>query len=149
MRTVLYTTVSQDKAPRYFLFFFLKIPTACGIQFPYQRLNWCPLHWMLRLSTTGPPGKGLDFLFFSLACTFQKPSSLPLCSAPHTPCTSKHQSCLPCFCLLLVLPTPAMSWLAPTYCTHLPRDPSSLKQDNGPLEQKCLASGVHFSEMFF
>ena len=35
---------------------------ACGT-FPYQGLNWCPLHWKAD-STTGPPGKPHNFLFY-------------------------------------------------------------------------------------
>ena len=35
---------------------------ACGIEFPDQGLNLGPLHWELRVLTTGPPGKSLQLI---------------------------------------------------------------------------------------
>ena len=45
---------------------------VCGIQFPNQGSNPCPLHWKRRVLTTGPPGKSLgapSFLPPDLALT--------------------------------------------------------------------------------
>ena len=32
---------------------------ACGIEFPDQGLNPCPLHWEYGVSPAGPPGKSV------------------------------------------------------------------------------------------
>ena len=37
--------------------FFLPCPTACGILIPLPGMESCPLHWELRVATTGPLGK--------------------------------------------------------------------------------------------
>ena len=36
---------------------------ACGIQFPSQGLNLCPLHWQHRVLIAGPPGKSPFTIF--------------------------------------------------------------------------------------
>ena len=45
---------------------FLAVPRGMrGSLFPDQGSNLCPLRWKRRVSTTGPPGKSLFFLFFN------------------------------------------------------------------------------------
>ena len=46
----------------FILFFWLRC-TACGILFPDQGSNPCPLHWELGVLTTGPSGKSLLYNF--------------------------------------------------------------------------------------
>ena len=51
--------------PAFFFFFniFWLHPTACGISVPQPGLKPVPLHWQLRVLTTGLPGKSQLSLF--------------------------------------------------------------------------------------
>ena len=45
---------AKSEGSFFFLFF-----GHVGSYFPNQGLNLCPLHWKLRVLTSGPPGKSL------------------------------------------------------------------------------------------
>ena len=74
------------KAQVFFFFFFCLALQHVGSQFPNQGLNPCPLHWKLRVLTSGLPGKSPRS--FILIIHYQVPLSCPLFLYP---CYAKPQ----------------------------------------------------------